>query len=439
MYNAKMKRHCVVLAVMMSCAAVAQDETNLAAFREARFGMFIHWGLYSQLGGRYKGRQMPEKIGEWIQSSFRIPNAEYSRLARTFNPTNFDADAWAKAAKDAGMGYVVLTTKHHEGFSMFATKASAYNIVGATPFGRDVFGELAAACRRQGLKVGLYYSQNLDWHERDGGDPRSAKGMYPNGNMDWGNTWDWPDCSKKDLNRYLKSKVYPQLKELLTNYGDIFLVWFDTSFGMTPEQSRELREYVRSLSPKTIVNSRIGNGCGDFGSMGDNELVTNRCDFVSESAITLNDTWGFRYDDHNWKSAYTVATFLANNLSHDANIILNVGPRPDGRFPDATCDVLSDLGEWQRRTGFKIKGAGPGPFRGTLPWGWCLSVDGNILQLVIRREWKGEIVLKGLKNDVVSSTARWRKDGEAIVVTPSCDPDLMPRVVRIELDDAPKM
>lgn len=215
------------LAALMGVVASAATEADIAAFREARFGMFIHWGLYSQLGGRWKGQKM-DYIGEWIQSRYRIPNAEYAQLAKEFNPVKFDADEWVRQAKGAGMEYVVFTVKHHEGFSMYATKVSDFNIVEATPFKRDVFGELVAACRRHGLKVGIYYSQSLDWHERDAADPlpteKGRRSSLANHGMSWGNNWDWPDSSQKDIGKYLKAKVYPQLKEILTNYGEIFVI-----------------------------------------------------------------------------------------------------------------------------------------------------------------------------------------------------------------------
>ena len=427
------------LAAMTMFAAAAADEADVAAFREARFGMFIHWGLYAQLGGRWKGETM-EYIGEWVQSRFRIPNAEYAKLAETFNPVEFDADEWAAAAKAAGMEYVVLTTKHHEGFAMFKSAASDFNVVDATPFRRDVFGELAAACRRQGLKVGLYYSQALDWHEKDAADTRkiqSGRTSLANRGMDWGNTWDFPDASKKDISRYLKAKVYPQLKELLTNYGEIFVVWFDCARCFTPEMSRDLREYVRSISPHTLVNSRIGNGCGDFGSLGDNELMAGKNDYPFESPMTLNDTWGFKWDDHHWKSGYDVAVRLMHNLSCNANLLLNIGPRPDGRFPDPSSDVLAELAAWRRKTGVAIRGAAPSPFAQPMPWGWCTVAGGNELQLTIRRDWTNELEICGLRNGVRACTAPFEKTGETLRVRLAPPDDAMPRVVRVTLDGAP--
>lgn len=430
------------LAALMGVVASAADEVDIAAFREARFGMFIHWGLYSQLGGRWKGQKM-DYIGEWIQSRYCIPNAEYSRLAKDFNPVKFDADEWARQAKDAGMEYVVFTTKHHEGFSMYATKVSDYNIVDATPFKRDAFGELAAACRRHGLKVGIYYSQNLDWHEFDAADPIPRKSDRPGAHaikgMEWGNCWDWPDASKKNLDRYLKAKVYPQLKELLTNYGEIFVIWFDCPQGMTLKQSQDLKDYVRSLQPHVLVNSRIGNDLGDFGSLGDNQMLAGKSDFPLESPITLNDTWGFKYDDHNWKTADDVACRLMQTVSCNANLILNIGPRPDGRFPDVSSDVLAELAEWRRRTEVVIRGAKPNPFPQAMPWGWCTVADGNVLQFAVRSDWTNDLEVCGVQNVVRACNFPFEKTGSILRVKLPPSGDAMPRIVRVTLDGVPNV
>jgi len=435
----KTKPTAFILALLATALLHAADPADIAAFREARFGMFIHYGLYAQLGGRWKGERM-EYIGEWIQSRFRIPNAVYAAQAKNFNPRLFDADEWAREAKDAGMEYMVLTTKHHEGFAMFGSKASDYNIVDATPFKRDLFGELSAACRRHGIKVGLYYSQCLDWHEHDAADVVANRGTN-RGNlakgMDWGNSWDWPDASKKVIDRYLKAKVYPQLKELLTTYGDIFVIWFDCPMGMSREQTVELREYVRSLQPHTLVNSRIGLDLGDFGSLGDNQLLAGKSEFPLESPCTLNDTWGFKYDDHNWKSAYRIACMLTQTVSCNANFLLNIGPRPDGRFPDASSDVLAELGAWRRKTGFEIRGSKASPFPSALPWGWCTVARDGTLQLVVRREWTGDIELCGIRNRIRSATVPYDQEGTTVTLRLPQPDDMMPRVVRLAVEGQP--
>ena len=428
------------LAAVMGLLVSAADEVDVAAFREARFGMFIHWGLYSQLGGRWKGQKM-DYIGEWIQSRYQIPNAEYEKLANDFNPVKFDADEWARQAKDAGMEYVVFTTKHHEGFSMYATKVSDYNIVDATPFKRDAFGELAAACRRHGLKIGLYYSQSLDWHERDAADPvdreSGRRSSLANHGMKWGNSWDFPDIAGKDIDRYLKAKVYPQLRELLTNYGEIFVLWFDCPWCMTKEQTLELKDFVKSLQPHVLISSRIGHGLGDFGSLGDNLTLAGKSDALLESPVTLNDTWGFKYDDHNWKTGYRVVCELAQTISCNANMLLNIGPRPDGRFPDASSDVLREVADWRRRTGFAIRGTSASPFAQAMPWGWCTVASGNVLQFVVRSTWSNDLEVCGIRNAVRACTLPFEKAGETLRIRLPASDSCMPRVVRVTLDGAP--
>ena len=436
----KVKMTVAALAALMGLVTSAASEADIAAFREARFGMFVHWGLYSQLGGRWKGVTMPH-IGEWVQSYFRIPNDEYALLAKDFNPTKFDPDEWARQAKAAGMEYAILTTKHHDGFSMFATAVDDYNIIDKTPFKRDAFAEFAAACRRQGLRVGLYYSQAIDWHEFDGADPTGQKltrrSSLANAGMPWGNSWDWPDASKKDISRYLRKKVYPQLKELLTNYGEIFVIWFDAPMCLTPEMSRDLREYVRSLQPHTLVNSRIGNGYGDFGSMDDNQMLTGKSKMAVESPATLNNTWGFKYDDHHWKSGYDIACWLMQAISCNANYLLNIGPRPDGRFPDASSDVLAELAAWRQKTGVRIRGAGPSPFAQSMPWGWCTTAPGELLQLVVRSDWTNGLEICGIRNGIRGCSCPFEKTGETVKLALPPVKDSMPRVVRIELEGRP--
>lgn len=425
------------LGAMLASLTLFADATNLSEFRTARFGLFVHWGLYSVLGGRWRGERM-EYIGEWIQSRYRIPNAEYGAMADKFNPTGFDAEAWVREAKDAGMEYLVFTSKHHEGFSMFDTQVDDYSIVKATPYRHDVLKDLSDACARNGMRFGFYYSQCLDWHEFDAADVVEMRGT--NKGMDWGNSWDWPDASKKDFGRYLTAKVYPQLRELLTNYGEVFSIWFDCSMGMTKDQARELREFVRSLQPKAIVNGRIGHGLGDYGSLGDNQIVAGKSRTPVEAPVTLNDTWGFKFDDHNWKSASEIACMLAGTIACDANLLLNIGPQPDGRFPEEARTVLAKLASWRKRTGFVIKGASPNPFPQNFPWGWCSVTPDHVLQFVIRPECARQTVrIAGLRNEVLSSSVPYsQKDCALELNLPRSDDD-MPRVVRVALGATPRI
>lgn len=327
---------------------------NQTWFAQAKFGMMIHWGLYALPAGEWKGRRM-QGIGEWCQQYFRIPNGEYSQLAKAFNPVCFDADEWVKLAQDSGMQYMVFTAKHHEGFAMFKSQVSRYNVVDATPFGRDVVGELSEACHKHGLKFGLYYSQDLDWHEPHGGGYTAGK-TWCNGEAYWTNNWDFPDDAHKDYALCFESKIKPQVKEILTQYGDLCLVWFDTPQTITPEQTRELYNLVKHYQPHCLINSRIGNGYGDYASCGDNELDFDKARTSDAGAVgkknglyecpaTLNDTWGYKAFDANWKAPERVLEIKNALNQRGINYLLNVGPDHLGRIPAPAADILRTCGK----------------------------------------------------------------------------------------------
>ncbi len=320
-----------------------EDEATLEAakkwFKEAQYGMMVHWGLYALLGGEWKGRVMPG-IAEWAQSYFRIPIAEYSRLATAFNPLCFNADEWVQIARDAGMKYIVFTSKHHDGFAMFHSKVSQYNVVDATPFKRDVVGELAEACRKHGLKLGLYYSQDLDWHEPDGGGYNHADD-WGGGQASWTNNWDFTDKSRKNFERYFEGKAKPQIREILTQYGDICLIWFDIGFTPTKEQSNSLYDMVRALQPGCLINSRIGCGVCDYTSAGDNEIPNDdKGGMLYETPATINQTWGYKPTDQDWKTPETIRATREHLKKLGANYLLNVGPDALGRIPARSADAL---------------------------------------------------------------------------------------------------
>ena len=325
--------------------AEAGAESELDAtkrwFAAAQFGMMVHWGLYALLGGEWKGRRMGQKyIGEWAQQYFRIPNAEYAKLAKAFNPICFNADEWVQIARDAGMKYIVLTSKHHDGFALFRSKVSSFNIVDATPFGRDPIEELAEACRKHGLKLGLYYSQDLDWHEKDGGGEQMGK-TWGGGAAYWTNNWDFPNPSEKVFARYFEGKAKPQVKEILTQYGDLCLVWFDIGLHMPKALCRDLYDLVRSRQPACLINSRLGCGICDYTSAGDNEIPDDdKSGMLFETPATLNDTWGSKAHDQNWKSAAEVRRIRDHLKARGANYLLNVGPDHLGRIPAPSADIL---------------------------------------------------------------------------------------------------
>lgn len=358
------------------------DRARHSELRFAHFGMFIHWGIYSVPGGLWQGEETPH-LGEWLQPYFRIPNAEYAKFAADFNPVHFDADAWVALAKAAGMKYLVFTAKHHDGFAMYHSRVNRFNIVDATPFKRDVLRELADACARHGLQLGIYYSHHLDWADPDGGDPGPDCPLNCNC-MSWGNDWDFPDCEKKDFARYFHGKALPQLRELMTNYGPICELWCDCPLNIKPEYSRAIRDLVRELQPDCLINSRIGNGCGDFGSLGDNQALTAKLDKLVESPGTLNDTWGFKHRDHNWKKPEEVIEQLVSLTDKGANYLLNVGPMPDGRLTQETIAILNRVGEWYRRNGDGIFGSEANPFPQNLGWAYCTQKD-HTLNFFLRR------------------------------------------------------
>lgn len=314
---------------------------NKKWFKEAKFGMMIHFGLYSILGGEYKGKYM-DQIGEWAQSYFRIPNKEYHALAKVFNPIYFDADEWVKTAKDAGMNYFVVTAKHHDGFALFKSEASSFNCVDATPFGRDIIGEIAESCAKYGLKLGLYYSQTQDWAHPDGcGFSYTPLNV---GNMNWGNNWDYTESDRAGYYRCFEEKIRPQVKEILTNYGDLCLIWFDNPIEIEEKYSVELYNMVKKYQPNCLINSRLGNGACDYTSAEDNEIPDDYMgDMLYETPATLNDTWGFKPTDQNWKSADDILKIKKHLNDRGINYLLNVGPDHLGRFPAKAMEVLKGL------------------------------------------------------------------------------------------------
>ena len=319
-------------------------EKRLEWFREAKYGLFIHWGLYAIPAGEWNGKRSLG-IGEWIMNRLTIPVRDYEKLASRFNPVKFNADEWVRVAKDAGMKYIVITSKHHDGFAMFKSNASAYNIVDATPFKRDVLKELADAAARQGIRLGFYYSQSQDWHE-------------PNGA---GNTWDFGPDDKKDYDQYLRSKAEPQVKELLTGYGPVALIWFDTPRMMTGDRAQRFAAIVRQLQPATLIDGRLGTE-GDYRSTGDNVIPPQVSTDAWEVPATINHTWGYRTDDTDWKSPGQITFKLVDIVSKGGNYLLNVGPTAEGLIPQASQDILRTVGKWLQVNGEAVYGAGPTPF-----------------------------------------------------------------------------
>lgn len=336
----KIKKSIILLYfVLASCLTMAQTmaKPDLTWFKNAKFGLFLHWGLYSQTAGDWNGH--PAKGGEHFMLYERIPVKTYATIANDFNPIQFNAETWVKQAKATGMKYIVYTTKHHDGFAMYNSAVSQYNIVKQTPFKRDPLAELAAACKKYNLKLCLYYSLGRDWEDPDVPTNWPVKAGRSN-------TWDYPNEDAKVFSRYFERKVKPQIKELLSNYGPIGVLWFDTPELISKKESAELRALVAQLQPKCLVNSRIGGGYGDF-SISEQTLDASSKK-AWEACITIGKNWGYSRHDSTWKSAEMLVRNLIDVVANNGNLLLNVGPMGNGAFPNWAVKRLDTIGAWMK-------------------------------------------------------------------------------------------
>lgn len=399
----------------------AQHDARMAWWREAKFGMFIHWGVYSVPAGFYHDQPVGG-IGEWIMNNGKIPCMEYQAFAREFNPAKFNAGEWVKIAKDAGQKYIIITSKHHDGFAMFDSKASDWNIVTATPFGRDPLKELAAACKKEGIKLGFYYSQAQDWN---------------NGGSATGGKWD--PAQQRDMDDYIDKIAIPQVREILSHYGEFpAVLWWDTPTDMNPQRAQKLYDVVKEIKPNIIMNNRLlGGGFTNRFAGGLNGDTQTPEQFIPaqgypgrdwETCMTMNDTWGFKRDDNNWKSTETLIRNLCDIASKGGNYLLNVGPTSEGLIPEASVQRLKEIGAWMKVNGEAIYGTHPtifgaeaGSFSATekddrgnpkfIPaWEWrCTTKPGKIYIHIFK--WPaGQIELPGLKGKITKAylLADWR-------------------------------
>ncbi len=359
-------------------------------WRESRFGLFIHWGVYSVPAGVWKGEKI-EGIGEQIMRFAAIPNSEYTLLPKKFNPTKFDAKKWVQTAKESGMKYIVITAKHHDGFAMYDSKASQYDIVDATPFGRDIMAELAKECQLNGIRLCFYYSHRQDWHD-------------PNANwQEWKDQYETPqELRNDDFEVYIQEKAFPQVRELLTQYGPIGIIWYDTPTNMTSTDSKRFYDLVKEIQPKTLVNSRVGNGFGDYQLFGDNEIPWKVLDGDYEVIATMNNTWGFKSWDHQWKTPKQLIESLAKCASRGSNYLLNVGPTSEGEIPQASIDILDEMGHWLKINGPSIYGTQPMIFKRDFPWGTS-TTKGNKIYLHIFDHTMEQLTFRGLKTPIHSA------------------------------------
>lgn len=381
--------------------AAGDDTARGPHFRKGHYGLFMHWGLYSQLAGQWKGKTY-YGIGEWIMhpAMAGIPVADYMALAKTFNPDQFNAKAIVQMAKEAGMTYIVITSKHHEGFAMFKS-AYPFNIVNASPFHRDPMKELSEACREAGLGFGLYYSHNQDWTAPGGnGGPTRNK-----------------DGSVATFEQYFREKCYPQVKEICTQYGPLEVVWFDTPGSMPKENVVELHNLVRSTQPKALLGSRIGYGMGDYESLGDMEVPPEKVGGLWESCDTSNDSWAYAWYDTNWKEPREILKRLVSTVARGGNYLLNVGPNGKGGIPDQCRTFLKEAGRWIKANPDVIYGAGPSPWNHAMPWGDITTQGGETLNLVVFDVPRdGSIYLPGLSSEVKS--AKFLKNGMSVTLVP---------------------
>ncbi|WP_205618105.1 alpha-L-fucosidase [Neotamlana sedimentorum] len=357
-------------------------------FDEGNFAMFVHWGLFSHLGGKWKDTTY-YGIGEWIKfrKMANIPDEEYKQIANDFNPSDFNAKAIAKLAKDAGMKYIIITSKHHEGFAMFHSKVSDFNIVDATPFARDPMKELSAACREIGLGFGFYYSHNQDWLA-----PGAHNGPKAN-----------PDGTESTFKKYFYEKCKPQVKEICTNYGDIDFVWFDTPGQMPKEYVVELEKMVRKLQPNAMLGSRIGYGMGDYASVGDMEVPHRNIEGLWETCDTNNDSWSYAWYDNNFKSPRIILSRLIATIGRGGSYLFNVGPDAKGNIPTIGKEFLLETGQWIKKYPQVIYDAGSSPWGHALSWGDVTTKGNSMFLSILKWPQDGKLYLPGLRTEIISA------------------------------------
>jgi alpha-L-fucosidase len=389
----------------------AGRELETRWFREARFGLFIHWGVYSVPAGEWKGKKH-STYGEWLMRHAKIPIAEYKELAREFTASKYDPKAWADLAKEAGMKYVVITSKHHDGFALFDSEASDWNAVKASAAKRDLIAPLAEAVRANGLRFGLYYSQAQDW----------VSGGSVLGSEEGEGIWD--PAQKTNFDDYLKNVSLPQVREILERYQPDIL-WWDTPAWMNKERARPFAELLKEKAPNMISNNRLGAGFqGDTATPEQYIPARGMPGKMFEVCMTMNDTWGYKSFDHRWKSVGLLLRQLSDISSKGGNFLLNVGPTKEGEIPQPSIDRLKAMGRWMADYGEAIYGTEASPYVRQLPWGRITKkVDdkgGATLYLHVW-EWPsdGRILLPGLSNQPISG--RLLKGGAPLQSEPTAE------------------
>ena len=408
----------------------AEDAKRGQLFDQGNYAMFIHWGLYSQLGNKVDGETY-YGIGEWImnQRMAGIPIAEYKKLANNFNPVDFDARAIAKLARDAGMKYIVITAKHHDGFAMYESQACDFNIVDSTPWGKDPMKDLAAACREEGLGFGFYYSHNQDWTFPGGGGGPQV------------------DASGKPatFDDYFQKKCLPQVREITTQYGPIEIVWFDTPGKMPKHYVEKLVEVVHKNQPGALVSGRAGHELGDYQTLGDMEVPIINVDGLWESVDTTNDSWAYAWYDENWKSPKQILERLVACVARGGTYMLNIGPRGDGSVSARCATALRHAGDWIARYPQVIYDVQGSPWKHSMPWGDVTQKDNALFLTVFEWPASGELYLPNIEQDVQearlllgsdSTELLCQRRGKHVVVqVPAKAPESLASVIKLTFSE----
>jgi alpha-L-fucosidase len=443
----------VYLTQTVSAQTTLTRDERMKWWREARFGMFIHWGVYAQLAGSYNGHEIG-RGGEWIMNRGKIPVADYQAEAKKFNPVNYNPDAWVRLAKEAGMKYIVITAKHHDGFAMFKSNASKWNIADATPYGKDVLKPLAAACKKYGIKLGFYYSQAQDWNNPGGAvarkvtsegwaNPDSARiDAYT---KDHGGHWD-PYQTSKTMDQYMDQVAVPQVKELLTNYGDVAVLWWDTPTNMTDEMANKLNDALK-LQPNIITNDRLKRPNFPGDTKTPEQKIPSLAELDGkdwETCMTMNGTWGYKSYDHKWKTPETLIRNLIDIASKGGNYLLNVGPNELGEFPKESISSLQAMGAWMKVNSEAIYATKASPLK-AVEWGRCTRKEegGNTTLYFSVFNWPadGKLMIAGLKNQVLEAkmldggaTLKISTAADGLTINiPSKAPDAIASVIKVTL------
>lgn len=405
-------------------------EERLRWFREARFGMFIHWGVYAVPAGTWQGRPAG---AEWIMNRAKISRTDYRALARQFTAAKYDPQAWVALAQEAGMKYVVLTAKHHDGFTLYDSAYSDWNAVKSSAAGRDLIRPLADAARAAGLKFGLYYSQSQDWNNRGGGTGRDAP---------------WDDAQKEgSFDEYLQKIAVPQVRELMEKYHPSYLFW-DTEYSMTPERVRPFFDLMCEY-PDLISNNRLGGGYLGDTATPEQKIFADPLGRSFEVNMTINNSWGYNASDTRWKSTQQLIRNLSDIASKGGNYLLNVGPTAEGVIPEPEVERLKAIGRWMRTNGEAIYATEAGPYTEPPDWGRVTQkskAGGATTFYVHVWNWPadGKILLPGVKT--AATSGRLLANGRAVssaltpaglvVTLPGAAPDADVSVAALEFSGA---